>query len=498
MNIWYHVELPNHRATKLINFNGKDVDDFAKAIKAANPEGITCDPPALVLLVARPDIESNDVLDDDLLEQHGDFRNLIQHYKILRMNPIKVKLPPSRHSQETISTPSPGKFFKVILPFIIQCCEYASNTLLDQLDYILSAMSPSKHSRVGLPHSKPNMWSRISRETTPTPIPGKVTEATGRRALHISHNKIYSLHLTRKEVDLHKQLLVVGVMVACETALHGYNRFPEQTEQDDVSGNIPGAIPRHRRFNNDDESECSSSVMVLRRKATINYTILNNSPSAATMTDSSYIPSSPNSDISEEFIKTNENSSINYFVGPGEIEWSLDDCPSRWIIDEVDISSICHEYRTAIIRKCKSMQVHLAALEELALSHIFVFQEENMHDLYGYFDDNLWRNLFIEFRNLYPYASISDDVLHIFTNIVKIVCENPNYQNRKAIVHGYLQSLRTTGDGEVMMEIIRNLADNEQSSFTRSHNIEDTHIHSNVAPMLRPFFKNRRTTIIEW
>ncbi|RUP43977.1 hypothetical protein BC936DRAFT_150120, partial [Jimgerdemannia flammicorona] len=39
--------------------------------------------------------------------------------------------------------------------------------------------------------------------------------------------------------------------------------------------------------------------------------------------------------------------------------------------------------------------------------------------------------------------------------------------------------------------------DIEQSSFTQHHNIEDTHIHLNVAPILRPFFKNKRT-IIDW
>ncbi|RUO95349.1 hypothetical protein BC936DRAFT_144321, partial [Jimgerdemannia flammicorona] len=250
-------------------------------------------------------------------------------------------------------------------------------------------------------------------------------------------------------------------------------------------------------------------AMVLRKRPSrVDYTIPD-SPDAA-VTDSSYIPSSPHSDAT--ISKANNESCMDYFIGPGIIEWNLDDCLSRhvcfilssifqkqWMIGKNDISSKCCEYRMAIIKKCETMHAHLTALEELALSHVFIFQEENPYDLDGYFDDELWGTLFVEFRNLYPYIAISDDIVQMFANTVKvgIACENPNYPRRKAAIYSYLQSLQTTNNSELMREIIQNLVNNEQPSFIRSHNIEDTHIHSIVAPVLGPFFKNRRT-IFEW
>ncbi|RUS35318.1 hypothetical protein BC938DRAFT_472568 [Jimgerdemannia flammicorona] len=113
----------------------------------------------------------------------------------------------------------------------------------------------------------------------------------------------------------------------------------------------------------------------------------------------------------------------------------------------------------AIIKKCETIQAYLTALEELVLSHVFVFQEENPYDLDGYFDDELWGTLFIEFRKMYPYIFISDDIIQMFANTIKvdIACKNPNYPRQKAAIHNYLQSLQTTNNSKLMREIIQNL-----------------------------------------
>ena len=56
-----------------------------------------------------------------------------------------------------------------------------------------------------------------------------------------------------------------------------------------------------------------------------------------------------------------------------------------------------------------------------ALSHVFVFQEENTFGICEYFEDKLWGELFAEFRRLYPYTSIPNKISDLFVNIVKVV-----------------------------------------------------------------------------
>ncbi|RUS32031.1 hypothetical protein BC938DRAFT_476444, partial [Jimgerdemannia flammicorona] len=128
LDVWYRVELPNRESTRLENFNGKFVDDLRKTIKTANPKDIICDPPALVLHVAHPGSEVVDVLDGVLLKKHGDFRALVQKYRIEELNPITVKLPVgidhsspngSPNTTQTSSTPrmlhdisNEGRFFE--------------------------------------------------------------------------------------------------------------------------------------------------------------------------------------------------------------------------------------------------------------------------------------------------------------------------------------------------------------------------------------------------
>ena len=55
------------------------------------------------------------------------------------------------------------------------------------------------------------------------------------------------------------------------------------------------------------------------------------------------------------------------------------------------------------------------------LSHVFVFQEQSPLGLCEYFDDELWTELFAEFRGLYPYAPIPEKISDLFVNIVKVI-----------------------------------------------------------------------------
>ncbi|CAG8672399.1 11751_t:CDS:2 [Gigaspora margarita] len=101
------------------------------------------------------------------------------------------------------------------------------------------------------------------------------------------------------------------------------------------------------------------------------------SPSISTM-DSSYLLSPSSSTVDEEFIKTLHAISL-------------------WIVNNIDISEKCVKYHRLVIEKCKAMTITLNAIEELALSHIFVFEEENLQGLWDYFDDKLWKEIFTEF-----------------------------------------------------------------------------------------------------
>lgn len=79
----------------------------------------------------------------------------------------------------------------------------------------------------------------------------------------------------------------------------------------------------------------------------------------------------------------------------------------------------------------------------MILSHVFVFQEQSPLGLCEYFDDELWAELFAEFRELYPYAPIPDKILsNLFLNIVKIPCEEPNQTERQKLARRFYEILK--------------------------------------------------------
>ena len=37
----------------------------------------------------------------------------------------------------------------------------------------------------------------------------------------------------------------------------------------------------------------------------------------------------------------------------------------QWVVNDIDITEICREYRAVVVKKCESMEVTLSATEEL-------------------------------------------------------------------------------------------------------------------------------------
>ncbi|CAJ0647961.1 11364_t:CDS:2 [Entrophospora sp. SA101] len=240
-------------------------------------------------------------------------------------------------------------------------------------------------------------------------------------------------------------------------------------------------------------------------------------------TDSSYIPSSRNSMVSEDYMR--KAYYMEYFVRPGVINWMLKEDSMRWVENNIDISTICQEYRAMVIKKCESKTITITANEELVLSHIFLFQEENPEGLQEYFDDELWSSVFVKIREQYSSKPIPETVYEIFTKVIKLSCEYGNPQERQTKIEAYLKGLETTDKLEkTMYNILWNLyvlikcvcvyvdlritltkydycalhsaVDDRQSSFKGNY-AEDTFTHSIVSPIIKPFFTNKNT-IIEW
>ncbi|CAG8702277.1 12387_t:CDS:2, partial [Dentiscutata erythropus] len=201
---------------------------------------------------------------------------------------------------------------------------------------------------------------------------------------------------------------------------------------------------------------------------------------------------------SEGSIKAKRSFYLDYFIGPGEIDWELKEDSTMWVIGEVDISKICVEFRTSVIQKCKSKEI-LSTDEELALNHIFLFQEENPQGLYEYFDDESWKCVFSEIRTQYPYISVPEHVLDLCGTNVKIASQEQDPQRRRSEIKDFLRNYKTNGElEEIMHNILFNLVDRYQSSFVKNNENEDTHSHNYVAPVIKPFFPEGKKTTIDW
>ncbi|CAG8464075.1 13919_t:CDS:10 [Gigaspora rosea] len=201
--------------------------------------------------------------------------------------------------------------------------------------------------------------------------------------------------------------------------------------------------------------------------------------------DQTYNPSSD----SEYSIKTKAKGSyyLDYFIGPGEIDWELKEDSIMWVIGE-DISKICMKYRDNVIQKCISKEI-LSINEELALNYIFLFQEENPQGLYEYFDDELWKCAFSEIRTQYPYINIPENVFDLCGNVVKVMNKFKAF-NRKFF--------NADGEFEEIMHKIFLIFDCYQNSFIVNNEIEDTHIQNYVNSVIGPFFPEGKKTTIDW
>lgn len=255
-----------------------------------------------------------------------------------------------------------------------------------------------------------------------------------------------------------------------------------------------------RRFfeEESDNGRSHRPVINLRKRKQTNYILPEDSPSGASTASLYAVSSSSGDSDSDEVVESGKKYYLEYFVGPGENEWHLDENSTQWVVSKVDISEICLQYRAEAIASCESAAVVLSASQELALSHVFVFREEDPHGIREYFDDELWEDIFAEIQSLYPYPPIPERDYKMFSSVVKIACENSSHRDRQTAARQCLREFETTtGEEKTMEEILRNLIDNEQSSFTRNYTVEDTHIHYNVAPIVKPFFRSKKT-FVDW
>ncbi|CAG8656398.1 3598_t:CDS:10, partial [Ambispora gerdemannii] len=216
--------------------------------------------------------------------------------------------------------------------------------------------------------------------------------------------------------------------------------------------------------------------------------------SGSTTSDQTYNPSSD----SEGSTKAKRSFYLDYFIGPGEIDWELKEDSTVWVIGEVDISKICMEYRTSVIQKCKSKKI-LSTDEELALSHIFLFQEENPQELHEYFDDESWQCVFSEIRTQYPYIDVPERVFDLCGTIVKIASQEQDPQRRRSEIKNFLRNYRNSASSTHPNTSSAHFrVDRYQNSFVKNNEIEDTHSHNYVDPVIKPFFPEGKKTTMDW
>ncbi|CAJ0754278.1 21871_t:CDS:2, partial [Entrophospora sp. SA101] len=221
-------------------------------------------------------------------------------------------------------------------------------------------------------------------------------------------------------------------------------------------------------------------------------------------TDLSYISSSHNSIISKVYIKMEGRKAyyMEYFVGPGVIIRVLKEDSMRWVENDIDISTICQEYHTMVIKKCELKTITITANEELVLSHIFLFQEEHPEGLQEYFDDELWSSVFVKIREQYSSKPIPETVYKIFTKVIKTTdkLEKTMY-NILWNLYVLIKCVCVYVDLRITLTkydycALHSAVDDRQSSFKGNY-AEDTFTHSIVSPIIKPFFTNKNT-IIEW
>ncbi|RHZ74199.1 hypothetical protein Glove_227g121 [Diversispora epigaea] len=124
-----------------------------------------------------------------------------------------------------------------------------------------------------------------------------------------------------------------------------------------------------------------------------------------------------------------------------------------WIVSDVDISKICLKYHAKVIKRYEPMAVILDAFEKLL--------KENPCGLCEHFDNELWKDLFVKFQELYLFFSISDMIYDLFVNIIKITCKIQNRKEWQAVARSYLKTYgTTTEEKKVMVEIFKDFFDN--------------------------------------
>ncbi|CAH1768910.1 2498_t:CDS:10, partial [Entrophospora sp. SA101] len=217
------------------------------------------------------------------------------------------------------------------------------------------------------------------------------------------------------------------------------------------------------------------------------------SPDSLNSSCSSYQPHT-SSDDDETIV--NKLKKFDYLVGPGKIEFDLNRDSIRWMVDDLDISSISELFRNNSIEK--SQRQVLSVHEELALSHIFLIEEENNAGLKEYLNADSWVKINDQIRIEYPFVKLNDSIYEIWTNISKITCKQQNHLKLKKEVKTFLRQYTCKDElDESIIGVYENLINQFQTTFINEEKIEDTHVHKYVTPIVDPFFQEGKISI-DW
>ncbi|RUP47548.1 hypothetical protein BC936DRAFT_145600 [Jimgerdemannia flammicorona] len=176
----------------------------------------------------------------------------------------------------------------------------------------------------------------------------------------------------------------------------------------------------------------------------------------------------------------------------------------QWSIDGKNISEAFFSYqelsKSMAIRKELNFATHPA--EILALNSIFLMEENSTRAELD-ISQAIRARVFKQMRDLYPKSRLPQVVGNLCYQYVQAERELPKddldeeldniYEElRKGLNVEDKKMLRTCRD------IWTHMAKNCGTSFGKTRNIEDTHVHHSVHPLLRPFFPDEPGMTVEW
>ncbi|RUS20333.1 hypothetical protein BC937DRAFT_95471 [Endogone sp. FLAS-F59071] len=208
--------------------------------------------------------------------------------------------------------------------------------------------------------------------------------------------------------------------------------------------------------------------------------------------DVSFRPQSSDSEESTvEVNKDNRDYRMEWFVGPGVEESKLRKDAPQWIVGAANVSLLLLEYRQSSVQKARSDTMESAA-EVLAISHIFLMEEDASYGVRERFDGELWTSIFKEIKAEYiPVKLSDDDILRCFQ---MAQTASSNFRDCKALIKKW-HRLRDDTTEDVVLEVFDGILLQISLNTKMVDSNEDTFIHKILAPFVMPFFAD--TELVE-